>query len=101
MILANFLNRLTSLFNKTSVMTMATLLLTKLYGGLAMAQALALSYWGIFPQDENYSHLAAVDAMKDNYYQHLQLPSRDEYPCHAKQWPTPTSPLLVDFALSK
>ena len=29
--------------------------------------------------------------MKDNYYQHLQLPSRDEYPCHAKQWPTPPS----------
>jgi len=48
-------------------------------------------YWGISPQYKDHSHLAAADAMKDNYYQHLQLLSREEYPCHAKQWPTPTS----------
>ena len=36
---------------------------------------LSLSYWGIFPQYVDHSHLAVVDAMKDNYYQHLQLPS--------------------------
>ena len=54
---------------------------------------LSLSYWGIFLQYEDHSHLTTTDAMKDNYYQHLQLPSRDEYPCHAKQWPTPPSVL--------
>ena len=58
-----------------------------------MAQALSLSYWGIFLQ----YHLAAVDVMKDNYYQHLQLPSRDEYPCHVKQWPTPTSEGVTEW----
>ena len=56
---------------------------------------LSLLYWNIFPQYEDHSHPVAADAMKDNYYQHLQLPSRDEYPCHAKQWPTPPSEMGV------
>ena len=72
-------------------MTMATLLLVKSSVVVWLwHKHLSLSYWGIFPQ---YEDLASADAMKDNYYQHLQLPSRDEYPCHVKQWPTPTSQL--------
>ena len=36
---------------------------------------LSQSHWGIFPQYEDHNHHAAADAMKDNYYQYLQLPS--------------------------
>jgi len=57
-------------------MTMTTLLLAKSSVVVWLwHKHLSLSYWGIFPQYEDHSHLAAADAMKDNYYQHLQLPS--------------------------
>ena len=76
-------------------MTVATPLLTKKLWWFVLVwlwhKHLSLLYWSIFPQYEDRSHPVAADAIKDNYYQHLQLPSRDKYPCHAKQWPTPTS----------
>jgi hypothetical protein len=68
MILANFLNRLIILlFLKISVMTVATPLLTKKLWWFVLVwlwhKHLSLSYWGIFLQYEDHSHLAAAGAM--------------------------------------
>ena len=73
-------------------MTMATLLLAKTLWWFGHGTSTCPCHTGAFSLNMRISHLAATDAMKeDNYYQHLQLPSRDKYPCHAKQCPTPTS----------
>jgi len=66
MILANFLNRLIILlFLKISVMTVATPLLKLWWFVLVWLwhKHLSLSYWGIFLQYEDHSHLAAAGAM--------------------------------------
>ena len=67
---------------------MATLLLAKTLWWFGYGTSTYPCHTGAFSLN---MRIAAVDVMKDNYYQYLKLPSRDKYPCHAKQWPTPTS----------
>jgi hypothetical protein len=53
-------------------MTVATLLLAKTLWWFVLAwiwhKHLSLSYWGISPQYEDHSLLAAADTVKDNYW---------------------------------
>ena len=59
-------------------MTMATLLLAKTLWWFGHGTSTCPCHTGAFSLNieyEDHSHFTATDAMKDNYYQHLQLPS--------------------------